>query len=39
VHAQAHDQRINVLFDTTAVEPAALAACLGEAGYETRVVG
>lgn len=38
VGAQAHDQRINILFDATAVELAALAACLTEAGYETRVV-
>lgn len=39
VHAQARDQRIDVLFDATTVAPVALAACLGEAGYETRVVG
>lgn len=38
VRAQARDQRIEVLFDTTAVEPAVLAACLSEFGYETRVV-
>ncbi|WP_454727777.1 MULTISPECIES: heavy-metal-associated domain-containing protein [Cupriavidus] len=38
VRAQALDQRIEVLFDTTRLEPAALAECLGNAGYETRVV-
>ncbi len=38
VRAQALDQRIEVLFDTTAVEPAILAKCLGEAGYRTKVV-
>ena len=38
VRAQARDQRIEVLIDTTAVEPATLAKHLGEAGYETRVV-
>jgi copper chaperone len=39
VRAQARDQRIEVLIDTTAVEPATLAACLSGAGYDTRVVG
>jgi len=39
VRAQALDQRIEVLIDTTAVEPATLAACLSGAGYDTRVVG
>jgi len=38
VRAQALDQRIEVLFDTATVEPAALAECLGEAGYETNIV-
>ncbi|WP_081862145.1 heavy-metal-associated domain-containing protein [Cupriavidus sp. SK-3] len=38
VRARALDQRIEVLFDTTKVEPAALAKCLGDVGYETRVV-
>lgn len=38
VRAQALNQRIEVLIDTTAVEPAALAKHLGEAGYATRVV-
>jgi copper chaperone len=38
VRAQALDQRIEVLFDATKLEPATLAACLGNAGYETRVV-
>ena len=38
VRAQALDQRIEVLSDTTAVELAALAKHLGEAGYKTRIV-
>jgi copper chaperone len=38
VRAQALDQRIEVLFDAATVEPAALAACLGDAGYETWIV-
>ncbi len=38
VRARALDQRIEVLFDTTAVQPVALAECLGEAGYQTKVV-
>lgn len=38
VSAQALDQRIQVLFDTTKVELSALAERLGEAGYQTRVV-
>ncbi|QDL36444.1 heavy-metal-associated domain-containing protein [Rhodoferax sediminis] len=39
VRAQALDQRIEVLFDTATVELSALAELLGEAGYQTRVVG
>ncbi len=39
VHAQALDQRISVLFDATTVDTVALAACLGEAGYKTLIVG
>ncbi|MBN8780345.1 MULTISPECIES: cation transporter [unclassified Thiobacillus] len=38
VRAQALDQRIEVLFDTAAVEAAVIAERLGEAGYQTRVV-
>jgi len=38
VRAQVLDQHIEVLFDAATVEPAALAACLGDAGYETRIV-
>ncbi|WP_434782610.1 heavy-metal-associated domain-containing protein [Ferrovum myxofaciens] len=38
VRAQALDQRIEVLFDTVAVEAAVIAERLGEAGYQTRVV-
>jgi len=37
VRAQAHNQRIEVLFDDSALEPAAIAERLGQAGYETRV--
>ena len=37
VRAHAHNQRIEVLFDTAVLEATALAERLGEAGYETRV--
>jgi copper chaperone len=37
VRAQARSQRIKVLFDAAALEPAAIAERLGEAGYQTRV--
>jgi copper chaperone len=37
VRAHAHNQRIEVLFDTAVLEDTAIAARLGEAGYETRV--
>jgi copper chaperone len=37
VRAHTHNQRIEVLFDTTLLEDTAIAARLGEAGYETRV--
>ena len=37
VRAHAHNQRIEVLFDTAVLEDTAIAARLGEAGYETTV--
>lgn len=37
VRGQAHNQRIEVLFDTAVLEAAAIAERLGKAGYETRV--
>jgi len=37
VRAQAHDQRIEVLFDTATLEATAITERLGKAGYETRV--
>ncbi len=37
VRAHAHNQRIEVLFDTAVLEDTALAARIGEAGYETTV--
>ena len=37
VRAQAHYQRIEVLFDTAVLEATAIADRLNEAGYETRV--
>lgn len=37
VRAQAHKQRIDVLFDAAAVGATAIAERLGEAGYETKV--
>jgi copper chaperone len=37
VRAQAHNQRIEVLFDTAALEATAIAERLSKAGYETRV--
>ena len=37
VRAHAHNQRIEVLFDTAVLEATAIAARLGEAGYKTRV--
>jgi copper chaperone len=37
VRAQAHNQRIEVLFDSSVLELAAIAERLGQAGYETTV--
>jgi copper chaperone len=37
VRAHAHNQHIEVLFDTAVLKDAAIAARLGEAGYETTV--
>ncbi len=37
VRVHAHNQRIEVLFDTAVLEATAIAARLGEAGYETTV--
>ena len=37
VRAHAHNQRIEVLFDTAVLDDTAIAARLGGAGYETRV--
>ena len=37
VRAQAHNQRIEGLFDASALEPAAIAERLAQVGYETRV--
>ncbi len=37
VRAQSRNQRIEVLFDTAALEPSAITERLGKAGYETRV--
>lgn len=37
VRAQAHNQRIEVLFDTTVLEATAIAERLAKAGYETKV--
>lgn len=37
VRAQAHNQRIEVLFDSAVLQPAAIAERLVKAGYETRV--
>ena len=36
VRAQTHDQRIEVLFETTIVKPDAITIGLAEAGYEAR---
>lgn len=38
VRARVLDQRIDVLFDAATLDTASLAARLGAAGYETRVV-
>ena len=37
VRAQASNQRIEVLFDDAALDPAAILETLSKAGYETRV--
>jgi copper chaperone len=37
VRAKAHNQRIDVLFDTAVLEATTIAECLGQAGYQTRV--
>ena len=37
VRAQAQSQRIEVLFDASALSPAAIAERLSQVGYETRV--
>ena len=39
VRAHAHNQQIEVLYDTAVLEDTAIAARLGEAGYETTVGG
>jgi len=39
VRAQAHTQRIEVLFDTNALDSAAISKRLAEAGYETTAPG
>jgi len=39
VRARARNQRIDVLFDTAAVDTGAIMGRLTEAGYETRVGG
>ena len=36
VRAHAHNQHVEVLFDTAVLEDTAIAARLGEAGYETK---
>jgi copper chaperone len=38
VRAKAHNQRIDVLFDTAVLDAAAIAERVGQAGYQTRVV-
>lgn len=37
VRAEAHNQRVDVLFDTAMLDAAAIVERLGKAGYETRV--
>lgn len=37
VRAQARNQRIEVLYDTAALDVAAIAERIGKAGYQTRV--
>jgi len=37
VRAQAHNQRIEVLFDMAVLDAAAIAERLGQVGYQTRV--
>lgn len=39
VRAQAREQRVEVLYDTAVLEPAAIADRLSTAGYQTRVGG
>ena len=39
VRAQARNQRIEVLYDATVLEPAAIADRLSAAGYQTRTGG
>ena len=39
VRAQAKNQRIEVLFDTTVLAPASITERLNAAGYETKVTG
>ena len=38
VHAHASNQRIEVLFDTSVVDTAAIAERIAKAGYQTKVV-
>ncbi|MBX9584547.1 MAG: cation transporter [Gemmataceae bacterium] len=37
VRAQAHNQQIQVLFDSAVVDAAAIAERIGKAGYQTKV--
>jgi len=39
VHAQASNQRIDVLFDAATVDAAAIAERISKAGYQTKVAG
>ena len=39
VRAKSRNQRVEVLFDASVLEPTAIAERLGKAGYETRVGG
>ena len=39
VRAHAHNQRIEVLFEPAVLEDTAIAARLGEAGYDTNISG
>lgn len=39
VHAKARNQRVEVLFDATKLEPSTIAERLANAGYQTRLGG